>query len=225
MTLLIILTISLYKKVSQLRESMNTSDNHKSKDIITNIIMNDKVCTFEFHQVEVKEVEKLLCALPDNKLAGVEDLDSKLLRITASCISSPVTHIINRCLCVCKIPMFWKTAKIVPIPKDKKIVFNESNSRSISIIPVLSKIIEKVVYMQIHDYFFTNNFITMSQHAFRTSHSTSTALIKMTDDWFRAIDNSLMVGAVLLDLTAAFDLLDHSLLIKNLNVMVLVHWH
>jgi len=71
-------------------------------------------------------------------LCGVDNLDSKLLGITASCISSPSFISLIDVYVNAKI-LLWKTAKTVPIPKDKKCVFSESNSRPISIIPVLSK--------------------------------------------------------------------------------------
>ncbi len=104
--------------------------------------------------------------------------------------------------------MLWKTAKIMP--KDKKYVFNKCNSRPISIIPVLSKIMEKVAYTQINDYFVTNS-LSLNMHA-----ELAIPLIQMTDDWLKATDNSSLVGAVLLDFSAAFDLLDLSLLVKKL---------
>lgn len=123
--------------------------------------------------------------------------------MTAGIIASPICHIINRCLDVGLCPNMWKEAK------DTKAAFNEANSRPI--LPVLSKIMQRLVDSQIQSYFISNKLLTDSQHAYRAGHSTS-ALIQMTD-WLKAIDNSLLVGAVMLDITAAFDVLDHSLLV------------
>ena len=61
-----------------------------------------------------------------------------------------------------------------------------------------------------------NDLISNAQHAYREGHSTCTALVEMTDDWLRGIDNSLLSGAVMLDFSAAFDLIDHKLLIEKL---------
>ncbi len=55
-----------------------------------------------------------------------------------------------------------------------------------------------------------------AQHGYRVRHSTCTALVKMTDDWLMGIDKSLLSGAILLDFTSAFDLIDHKLLIDKL---------
>ena len=73
---------------------MNNSDNTNSYDCIKNVIMKDKVCLFEFHQVGVAEVERLLCSLLDSKLAGLDNMDSKLLRSTAGIIAPSVCHIL-----------------------------------------------------------------------------------------------------------------------------------
>ena len=203
-------------KVSKLRQDMTITDNSKANDCIKKIIMKDKLCEFKFLQIEVSEVERLLRSLPDSKTAGLDNLDGKVLRLTAGIIASPICHIINRSLEVGLCPKRWKEAKVIPLPKDTKAVFNERNSRPISILSVLSKIMERLVYLQIQAYFTSNNLLTNFQHAYRAGHSTSTALIQMTDDWLKAIDNSMLVGAVLLDFSAAFDVLDHLLLVEKL---------
>ena len=70
-----------------------------------------------------------------------------------------------------------------------------------------------MVFDQIQCYFTVNKLTTEFQDAYREVHSTSTALTQMTDDWLREIDDKMIVGAVLLDLSAALD--DHSLLLEN----------
>ena len=204
------------RKISKLRQAMVFTENIKSNHCIRDCIMKDKESKFNFHRVDVTEVERLLHSLPDSKLAGLDYLDSKLLKITAGVIAHPVCHIFNRCLAIGLCPKSWKEAKVIPLPKDTKSVFNEVNSRPISILPVLSKMLEKLVHGQILEYFISNQLLTDSQHAYRAGHSTSTALVQMSDDWLKALDNSLMVGVVLLDFSAAFDVLDHSLLVEKL---------
>jgi hypothetical protein len=74
---------------------------------------------------------------------------------------------------------------------------------------------KKIVIDQIQCYFTVNKLTTEFQHAYREGHSTSTTLIQVTDDWLREIDDKIIVGAVLLDFSAAFDTIDHSLLLKK----------
>ena len=71
------------------------------------------------------------------------------------------------------------------------------------------------MFDQIQCYFTVNKLTTEFQHAYREGQSTSTALTQITDDWLREIDDKSIVGAVLLDFIAAFDIIDHSLLLEK----------
>lgn len=106
--------------------------------------------------------------------------------------------------------------KVVPIPKNKKMPFSGPNSRPISLLPILGKIMERIVYEQIQSYFMNNDLITTFQHAYRGKHSTATALTQMVDDWYKDMEERKIIGVVMLDFTAAFDIIDHDLLLKKL---------
>ena len=95
-------------------------------------------------------------------------------------------------------PEVWKESKVIPLPKDKKSAFTGPKSCPISLLSVLSKLLQKIVSVQIKDYFSCNGLITDFQHA-NKGHSTSTALAQMTDDWLKSMDDRKLVGAVLLD--------------------------
>ena len=123
----------------------------------------------------------------------------------------------NQCLVSGAFPKQWKEGKIIPLPKDARATFCGPNSRPISILPVLSKLLEKIVFKQVQDYFYDYNLTTMYQHAYRAGHSTCTALTQMSDDWLKSIDDSMLVGTVLLDFSAAFDVIDHDILISKLS--------
>ena len=110
----------------------------------------------------------------------------------------------------------WKMCKVVPIPQNKKMPFSGSKSRPISLLPILGKIMERIVYEQIQSYFLNDDLITHFQHAYRGKHSTATALTQMVDDWFKDMDERKTIGVVMLDFTAAFDIIDHNLLLKKL---------
>ena len=105
---------------------------------------------------------------------------------------------------------------MIPLPKDGRQALTGKNSRPITILPVLSKLMERIVHSQIQEYFDCNGLNTDFQHAYRHNHSTCSALTAMTDDWLKEMDNSKMTGAVLPDFSVAFDVIDHNLLISKL---------
>ena len=99
-------------------------------------------------------------------------------------------------------------------PKNSKAPFSDSNSQPINLLLSLSKLLGKIVLDQIQCYFTVNKLTTDFQHTYREEHSTSTALSQSSVTCVREID-TIIVGAVLLNLSAAFDILDHSLLLEK----------
>lgn len=203
-------------KVDKLRNNMQSSDGAVSNKLISNGIMENNNCHFEFQQISTDVVMEMLMSLPEHNSSGTDNLDGKLIKLAATYVAAPIAHIFNKCLIHGVHPTLWKEAKIIPLPKDKNSTFNGPNSRPISILPALSKLIEKIIFKQIQDYFSSNKLISNFQHAYREGHSTCTALAEMTDDWITNIDNRKLVGAVMLDFSAAFDVIDHDLLIGKL---------
>ncbi|KAK6321486.1 hypothetical protein J4Q44_G00084620 [Coregonus suidteri] len=127
-------------KVEKLRNAMSPTDGSMSYTLIKDCIMKERQCMFEFHQVEREEVERMLLSLLDDKSPGTDNLDAKLLSVTANQISTPISHLfLNKCLMYGVCPEVWKESKVIPLPKDKKSTFTGPNSRPISLLPVLNK--------------------------------------------------------------------------------------
>ena len=124
-------------------------------------------------------------------------------------LTSHITVIINKCLASGKFPTLWKNANIIPTPK----VFNPTDLthfRPISILPTMSKVLKMIVADQFGNYIAANNILPIAQSGFRCNHSTSTALLKVTDDLLNACDDHKNTCPILLDYSKAFDALDHS---------------
>jgi hypothetical protein len=135
----------------------------------------------------------------------------KLLRIIADNIATPICHIFNLSLLESVFHQAWREDKVIPLPKNSKTSLAGSNTRLISLLPTLSKLLEKNMFVQIQCYFTVNKLTTYFQHTYRKGLSTCTALTQMTDDMLREIEDQIIVGAVLLDFSAAFDIIDHRL--------------
>ena len=108
-----------------------------------------------------------------------------------------------------------KIAKVVPIFKKGDCALT-NNYRPISLLPVISKVIEKIIYNQLSLYFESNKLFFDSQYGFRPNHSTEQATLELTDRIISAMDNNDVPIGIFLDLSKAFDTIDHTILLKKL---------
>ena len=90
--------------------------------------------------------------------------------------------------------------------------------RPVALLPILSKVLEKVVFSQMVEYLEKNKLIHPNLHGSRAGHNTSTALIQLYDRWVEEVEDGNMVGVLFCDQSAAFDLCDHNLLIEKLRL-------
>ena len=113
-------------------------------------------------------------------------------------------------------PSRWKTAKVTPLHKGGD-VDDVSNFRPISVLPVLSKVIERHIHDALYNYLTDNSLIYPRQSGFRKRHSTETALIRIIDELLFNLDDNKVCGLVLVDYCKAFDMVDHAILLDKLN--------
>ena len=150
-----------------------------------------------------------------NKAAGLDNLPTSVLKDTLPLIVKPLCHVLNLSLAQGKIPEAWKLARVSPIFKGGDVT-DPLNYRPISVLPVMSKVLERLVFNQLYKYLNDNNLLTDSQFGFRPKFSTLLALITITENIRKALDEGLTVGFVTLDLKKAFDLIPHEVIIEKL---------
>ena len=113
-------------------------------------------------------------------------------------------------------PDEWKSAVITPLYKRKGLQTDCNNYRSISVLPPLAKVFEKLLCYRLLSHFSSNKLLSIDQHGFRGNHSCETALHSLLDDWKGHLDNNKKVLSVFIDFTKAFDLIDPELLLLKL---------
>ena len=148
------------------------------------------------------------------------DLDPILTTLLKHCLPSlipTITSIVNLSLETGQFPDLLKQALVKPLIKKPGVSPEEfKNYRPVSNIPFISKIIEKASVKRLDDYMSKNHFHEKFQSAYRKEHSTETALVRIHDDILRALDNKRGILLVMLDLSAAFDIIDHRILLDRL---------
>ena len=129
-----------------------------------------------------------------------------------------MVDIVNKSLCSGVFPDCLKQAIVVPLLKKKSLDKNVySNYRPVSNLAFLSKVIERVVVQRLNLHMDLNNMHETMQSAYKKHHSTETALLYIQNDILNSIDQNKLVLLVLLDLSVAFDTIDHELLINRLS--------
>ena len=125
-----------------------------------------------------------------------------------------MTSLFNYSLESGELPGEWKSAHITPVPKggDSEVVVSY---RPVSVLPVVAKVFERLTHKQLYTFLQLNNILEPNQFGFRPRHSTQDVLVNMVDGWRKAMDEDKVVGAVYLDFSKAFDMVDHSLLLLN----------
>ena len=135
----------------------------------------------------VSHVHRLLPGLSSNEATGIDKISSKIIKIAAPVIPDSLTDIFNQSVTLSCFPDEWKTAKVIPLYKNGQRNV-PGNYRSISVLPANSKILERILYDQLYSYLTKYELLSNCQFDFRKFHSTATALLNRTNDWYVNLD-------------------------------------
>ena len=172
---------------------------------------------FRCASVSEEGVIKIINNLKPKSSCGCDEISVKLIKFAKKKyeLCKPITPLVNQCLETGIFPDKLEIAKVIPLFK-KGDPEQINNYRLISILPAISKIIEKVMFIQLYEYFNTNNLLYKSQYGFRPKHSAELAALEIVDMIIYQMDNSETPISIFLELSKAFDLLDHNILLYKL---------
>ena len=180
------------------------------------IYLNDNVNqSLFFNPTNIHEILEIVRSLKCSKSSGYDELSVFLLKQIIHFIASPLLHIFNLSLSQGIFPDPLKIAKIIPIYK-KDDQSNIANYRPISLLPSISKILEKIAYKRLYSFLNMNNLLIPNQYGFRKNHSTDYAILQLSDKIIDSIAKKEHTVGVFMDLSKAFDTMDHCILIRKL---------
>ena len=170
---------------------------------------------YKFSKVSQETILKFLQDVDPGKAACIDGIPGRFIKDVAIVLVKPITQICNLSINKSSFPNSYKVEKLKPIYK-KGSKTDMKNYRPISLLPLISKILEKVIHDQTQTYLSENDILYNYQSGFRKSYSTDHCLAYLADLISRGFDQGLYRGMILIDLQKAFDTIDHEILYKKM---------
>ena len=169
--------------------------------------------TFDTFRTTPREVYDVLSQPKGGKAPGNDGIPPRLLQMCAAGISASLSIIFNRSFNSASFPTRWKKALVIPVFKngDRS---TSGNYRPIALLPILSKVMERIVHNKISR--FLSPWFARNQSGFKRSDGTTQQLIRLTQEWSDAVDKGQYTGCVFFDLRKAFDRVWHLGLLAKL---------
>ena len=155
-----------------------------------------------------KDIEKIIQNIDSNKAHRHDMISMGMLKICGKSIIKPLLKIYKKCLEKGRFPNEWKKANVVPVHKknDKQLL---KNYRPISLLPICGKVLERLLYNSMFEFFIQNDLITPNQSGFKIGDSCINQLISITHEIYKSFDDGYEVRGVFLDISKAFDKVWH----------------
>ena len=203
-----------YRKIVNIRVGLGTNVSSTDSDDCS--FSTFKGTPFsKFNNISLASVQKLITSAPSKSCAS-DPLPTSIVKQCVDELSPAISSIINLSLESGVFPEEWKGALVKPTIKKPKLELIKKNFRPVSNLQFLSKLTEKAVAQQAASQAITHGLLPVLQSAYRPLHSTETALLRVRNDILLNMNKQQVTLLVFLDLSAAFDTIDHSVLLRRL---------
>ena len=169
------------------------------------------------YPTDVKEVVALVSKLPNKSSSGHDNISNILLKKLIQHIAPVLVEVFKKSMTMGEFPTVMKLAEVVPLYKSKE-NFLETNYRPISLLTTISKILEKIMYQRINSFLQNTGQIYKNQYGFRANHSCEHTIGQVVRTLIKNIENRLYSACILLDLSKAFDTIEHRILLQKLEL-------
>ena len=194
------------------KTKLNISFSHKH---FSDFPKNRSNISFFVSPTDKTEIEDVISSLDSNRSVGPNSIPTKILKFRKDDISSQLSEIFTTSFSSGVFPSILKTAKVIPVhKKDSKLDF--SNYRPISLLSNIEKFLERLMYNRMYKFFSDNNLIYSLQFGFRQKYSTVHALISLTENVIKNLDEGNIGCSIFVDLQKAFDTVEHDILLSKL---------
>ena len=170
-----------------------------------------------FQPTTAHEIERIVRNLPSKSSSGHDNISNILLKKIVHQLTPVLTDLFNRSLSLGEFPTIMKLAEVIPLYKNKERHY-ECNYRPISLLSTISKILEKIVYSRVYEFLDRTGQLYENQYGFRAKHSCEHAIGQALGSIIKGLENNFYSACVLLDLSKAFDTIEHDILLKKLEI-------
>ena len=179
----------------------------------------NNIPTFNFRKVTVEETVRMIGKLSNSSAYGIDLIDALSVKLVTSHLARPLQHLINVSLMQKRYANRWKLSKLFPLLKDNNLdKLDPASYRPVAILPTFSKLVERAAHSQLLEHMEKSEQLNANTHAYRVGHSTTTAMLEVTNKLYSAVERKELCSVMTIDQKAAFDCVSHRILLRKLRM-------